>query len=94
MARASCAALAAVDLKLRGVQIDRRVLARVAAKRTVKAPADARDRALDSLDVTAPKAPGELACRRRGRHPPRATKTGPRPVSAQIFDVVEALAIS
>ena len=75
-------AFGAVDLELRGVQIDRRVLARVAAKRAVQTSADPRDRALDSVHVTAPKAPGELPRRRRGRHPPRAAKIDARPVAS------------
>jgi len=42
--------------------------------------------------VITPKAPGELACRRRGRHPPRAAKVGAGTVAAQLLDVIKALA--
>jgi hypothetical protein len=41
--------------------------------------------------VTAAKAPRELACGRRGRHPPRAAQTGSRAVVAQLFNVVKVL---
>ncbi|CAA9490994.1 MAG: hypothetical protein AVDCRST_MAG67-1374 [uncultured Solirubrobacteraceae bacterium] len=42
--------------------------------------------------MTAPKAPGELTRRRRGRPPPRAAKIRPGLVDAQLLDVIEALA--
>ncbi len=92
MTRAGRTDLRAVDLKLGGVQIDRRVLAWVAAQRAIQTTAHAGERSLDRLDVTAPKTPGELASRRRRRHPQRGAYPAARTIGTQLLDVVKALA--
>ena len=92
MPRARRAGLGAIDLKLGGIEIDRHLSARVAAQRPVQPAADPGQGALNRLDVTAAKTPGELTGGRRRRHPQRRAQPAPSAVGAQILKVIEALA--
>jgi hypothetical protein len=92
VAAARRAGLGAMDLKLGGVQIDRRLLAAIAAKRPVKPAAHAGQRPLDRLDVTPAEATGQLAGGRRRRHPHRGAQPRAGAVATQLLDVVKALA--
>jgi len=90
--RARRAGLGAIDLKLGGIEIDRHLSARVAAQRPVQPAADPGQGALNRLDVTAAKTPGELTGGRRRRHPQRRAQPAPSAVGARILKVIEALA--